>query len=117
MNQASQTPKPAASQPKSASAPKAASVADRDEAIRAMAYTLYEARGCIGGHELEDWLRAEALVAQASAASPAKKPATAAAKPKGSTAKAAGSAAKSTGTAAKATPATARRAPAKPRTP
>ncbi|MGH9544720.1 MAG: DUF2934 domain-containing protein [Terriglobales bacterium] len=27
--------------------------------IRLRAYQLYEARGCEGGHEVEDWLRAE----------------------------------------------------------
>ena len=32
----------------------------RDEFIRQAAYSYYEARGCIDGHELEDWLRAEA---------------------------------------------------------
>ena len=51
-------------------APQAGPSAEREEAIRRMAYTLYEARGRVGGHELEDWLRAEALVAQASAARP-----------------------------------------------
>ena len=29
------------------------------EAIRLKAYSLYEARGCEGGHALEDWLQAE----------------------------------------------------------
>jgi hypothetical protein len=32
----------------------------RDEFIRQAAYSYYEARGCIDGHELDDWLRAEA---------------------------------------------------------
>ena len=30
--------------------------------IRALAYGLYEQRGRINGHELEDWLMAEAIV-------------------------------------------------------
>ena len=59
---------------KATPAAKATPSADREEAIRRMAYTLYEARGRIGGHELEDWLRAEALVAQASAARPVASP-------------------------------------------
>jgi len=59
---------------KATPASKASLSADREEAIRRMAYTLYEARGRIGGHELEDWLRAEALVAQASAERPGASP-------------------------------------------
>lgn len=30
-----------------------------EETIRLKAYALYEARGCAGGHDLEDWLQAE----------------------------------------------------------
>ncbi len=30
-----------------------------EEQVRARAYELFEARGREGGHELEDWLRAE----------------------------------------------------------
>lgn len=40
----------------------AASVIGRDELIRQKAYTLYEARSCIAGYELDDWLQAEAHV-------------------------------------------------------
>jgi hypothetical protein len=40
-------------------------VADREEVIRLAAYAFYEARGRVDGHELEDWLKAEAQVAQA----------------------------------------------------
>lgn len=40
-------------------------VVDREEAIRLTAYAFYEARGRVDGHELEDWLKAEAQVAQA----------------------------------------------------
>jgi hypothetical protein len=32
----------------------------KDEFVREAAYFYYEARGRIGGHELDDWLRAEA---------------------------------------------------------
>ncbi len=32
----------------------------RDTFIRESAYAFYEARGCIDGHALEDWLQAEA---------------------------------------------------------
>jgi hypothetical protein len=40
-------------------------VVDREEVIRLTAYSFYEARGRVDGHELEDWLKAEAQVAQA----------------------------------------------------
>ena len=40
-------------------------VVDREELIRLTAYALYEARGHVDGHELEDWLKAEAQVAPA----------------------------------------------------
>jgi hypothetical protein len=36
----------------------------RDQAIREVAYSFYEARGRIAGHELDDWLQAEAQVAR-----------------------------------------------------
>lgn len=36
----------------------------REELIRQQAYFLYEARQFEDGHELEDWLQAEALVSQ-----------------------------------------------------
>lgn len=39
--------------------------ADREQAIREAAYALFEARGCEPGHELDDWLTAEAQVQQA----------------------------------------------------
>lgn len=45
-----------------AAAEPAASQDDRDEVIRLAAYYLYQTRGCEGGHDLEDWLQAEALV-------------------------------------------------------
>lgn len=34
----------------------------RQQAIRQAAYARFEARGCVYGHELEDWLKAEAVV-------------------------------------------------------
>jgi hypothetical protein len=33
-----------------------------EEVIRTRAYQLYEERGCEPGHELDDWLRAEAEI-------------------------------------------------------
>ena len=39
--------------------------AGRVEMIRQTAYGFYEARGCIAGYELEDWLQAEEKVNQA----------------------------------------------------
>jgi hypothetical protein len=36
----------------------------REELIRQVAYSLYEARSCEDGHSLEDWLQAEAQVSQ-----------------------------------------------------
>jgi hypothetical protein len=43
--------------PQAAAAPEAPS---KDEFVREAAYYYYEQRGRIGGHELDDWLRAEA---------------------------------------------------------
>lgn len=37
---------------------------DPSAAISSIAYALYEARGCVDGHALEDWLEAEARVGQ-----------------------------------------------------
>jgi hypothetical protein len=42
----------------------------RDRAIRETAYAFYEARGCIDGHELDDWFEAEAQVDRAAGADP-----------------------------------------------
>lgn len=36
----------------------------RDEIIRQTAYSFYEARGYVGGYDLDDWLQAEAKVGQ-----------------------------------------------------
>jgi hypothetical protein len=40
-----------------------ASEASREEVVRRTAFGFYEARGRVDGHELEDWLKAEAEVA------------------------------------------------------
>ena len=34
------------------------------QAVARVAYELYEQRGRVDGHDLEDWLRAEAIVGQ-----------------------------------------------------
>ena len=75
-----------------------------EEAVRRMAYLLYEQRGCIDGYEVEDWLRAEALVTEQAAAS---------APPARKTPKAAAKQAATPAVAKR--PAAAKRAPAKPR--
>jgi hypothetical protein len=36
----------------------------REELIRQVAYSLYEARSCEDGHSVEDWLQAEAQIDQ-----------------------------------------------------
>lgn len=36
------------------------SVAPKDELLRQAAYFYYQQRGCVGGQELDDWLKAEA---------------------------------------------------------
>lgn len=81
-----------------------------EEAVRRMAYLLYEERGCVDGYEVEDWLRAEVLVSQQAAATtpPAKKTPRAAVKP------APAPKAPTAPTVAK-RPAAAKRAPTKPR--
>ena len=43
-----------------------ASDQERDEIIRQTAYSFYEARGYVGGYDLDDWLQAEAKVSQTS---------------------------------------------------
>lgn len=48
----------------SANSKSIASSIERDELIRQTAYTLYQARSCASGHELDDWLQAEAQVDQ-----------------------------------------------------
>lgn len=50
---------------------------DPTAAISSVAYSLYEARGCVDGHALEDWLEAEARVGQGVAAVPARQAAVA----------------------------------------
>ena len=39
-----------------------AAEANSEQQIRLRAYELYEARGCCDGHDLEDWLEAEAEI-------------------------------------------------------
>lgn len=46
-----------------------------EAAIRRRAQQLYEQRGCLPGHQVEDWLQAEAEVTREFGASPAQKPA------------------------------------------
>lgn len=43
---------------------------DRDDMVRRTAYAFYEARGCIDGHALEDWLQAKAQIEQSSGLAP-----------------------------------------------
>ncbi len=54
------TPSPA--QQVAVDAAQAAADDPRQQAIRQAAYAQFEARGCVYGHELEDWLKAEAEV-------------------------------------------------------
>lgn len=43
--------------------------------VRELAYALYEARGCLPGHDVEDWLAAEAaLAAERRSVEPAAEP-------------------------------------------
>jgi hypothetical protein len=42
----------------------------KDEFVREAAYFYYEQRGRVGGHELDDWLRAEAEFERLSAEAP-----------------------------------------------
>jgi hypothetical protein len=83
-----------------------------EDAVRRMAYLLYEQRGCIDGYEVEDWLRAEALVTQQAAASA---PAAAAKAPKAAAKRAPAAAKQPAAAASKPRAAAAKRAPAKPR--
>lgn len=50
----------------SAAADAADAAQQREAAIQAIAFALYQARGNLQGHDLEDWLQAEAQVNQAS---------------------------------------------------
>jgi hypothetical protein len=42
----------------------AVGVEDRTEFVRRTAYAFYEERGCVDGHDIEDWLRAESMCAE-----------------------------------------------------
>ena len=48
--------------PHLAAKPEEGSLELTEDIIRARAYRFYEDRGCEDGHDLEDWLRAEAEV-------------------------------------------------------
>jgi hypothetical protein len=52
----------AAASPQATPAARMPAPADRERAIRELAYAFFEARGRAEGHELEDWLKAEAQV-------------------------------------------------------
>ena len=43
---------------------------EREQVIRQTAYAFYKARGCIDGHAMDDWLKAEAQFLLESAESP-----------------------------------------------
>lgn len=70
---------PASKSDMTSSASATASSDAKDEFVRQAAYYYYEARGCISGHELDDWLQAEAEFERLRAEDA---PAGAAAKPK-----------------------------------
>ena len=55
-------PEPCPAQQEAADAAQLAPDDPRQQAIRQAAYAQFEARGCVYGHELEDWLKAEAEV-------------------------------------------------------
>jgi len=55
-----------------ASTPETQPDVQREQRIRQVAYALYEARGCVAGFELEDWLQAEAQVQQGLAELPSR---------------------------------------------
>ncbi len=61
-------PRPRAARKRPAAA--ASDGEDRDDMIRRTAYAFYEARGCIDGHALDDWLQAKAQIEQASGSAP-----------------------------------------------
>jgi hypothetical protein len=52
-----------------AAQPPESAVPSKEDFVREAAYYYYEARGRVGGHELDDWLRAEAEFERLSAAS------------------------------------------------
>lgn len=54
--------KPALNMATAKRVPEIDSISRTEESIRQRAYELYEQRGHIDGHELEDWLQAEAEV-------------------------------------------------------
>jgi hypothetical protein len=48
----------------------------REDRVREAAYRYYEARGSVDGHELDDWLRAEAEIERAFSSGDSIEPAT-----------------------------------------
>jgi len=87
---ARQTPSPHAPGPgpskrRQAAVPRALPAVDAGDArvdlIRETAYAFYEARGGIAGHDLDDWLEAEAQVGRATPAEPVESVVSAASKP------------------------------------
>ena len=65
---AMRTDSPLTSTTRAKAAQKPASI-DHQAAVREAAYARFEARGCEPGHELDDWLQAEAMVRQATGGS------------------------------------------------
>lgn len=63
---------PPVAEPKESAPPEAAmsDAEKREVLIRIAAYSLYERRGYVSGHELEDWLQAEMEVDRQVAAAP-----------------------------------------------
>lgn len=61
--------KPRAAKPRAAAASSHQDL-ERDESIRRTAYALYEARGCVDGFALDDWLQAQAQFNQPPTAKP-----------------------------------------------
>jgi len=63
---------PLVAKPKESAPPEAAmsDAEKRADLIRIAAYSLYERRGYVSGHELEDWLQAEMEVDRQMAAAP-----------------------------------------------
>lgn len=55
-------PEPSSAQQEAVDATQVAPDNPRQQAIRQAAYAQLEARGCVYGHELEGWLKAEAEV-------------------------------------------------------
>jgi hypothetical protein len=101
-----------AKRPKAVKPATASPAGGHEEAVRRMAYLLYVERGRVDGYEVEDWLRAEALVSQQATASG---PAAAPKAPKAAAKRAPAATREPAAAAAKPRAVAAKRAPAKPR--